>query len=99
MECGCRQLPSGEGRGASSRDGKACDLWLAGKCGGENHSAGGSEAEGCKKLHVDRQTDAETGHAVENERERTVWLGCELAGNADRGGGKASGIWREGGEA
>jgi len=34
-------------------------------------------------------------YTVEDERERAVRSGCELAGNADGGGRKAAGIWRK----
>ncbi len=98
MEGGCGELPGGKGRGGTSRDGTAGNVWLARECGRATDTAGGSEVEGREELHVDWETDAAARYSLEDERERAVWAGCELAGNADGGSGEAAGIWREGSE-
>ncbi len=98
VECGCRELPGREWRSAASRDGTTGDVWLAGECRGANYTSGGSEAEGREEFHADWETHAAPGYTIENERERAVWAGRQLAGNAYGGGGAAAGIWRESGE-
>ena len=98
MEGGCSELSGGEGCGATSLDGKTRNVRLAGDCGLATYAADGSEVERREELHLDRQTDTAAGHAIENQWERAVWAGRKLAGNAHRGGGAATGIWRESGE-